>query len=313
MKYLVTGGAGFIGSTLVDELLFSNAEVICIDNFDDFYAEEIKYKNLQIASDYTNFRCLKMNLCDLESLDNLFRSQRFDAVFHLAARAGVRPSITYPRLYYENNVLGTLNLLEMMIKYSVKKMIFSSSSSVYGNNKKIPFEETDNVDNPISPYAATKKSCELLCYHYHYLYNLDIICARLFTVYGPRQRPDLAINKFTEFLLNDEEIQVFGDGSMKRDYTYINDIVNGLLKANSTLSGFEIINLGNSEPISILELIKMLEEITGKNAKLKFLPKPPGDVDITYADITKARKILGYNPVKKIEEGLSEFVKWKIG
>ena len=311
MKYLVTGGAGFIGSSLVDKLLFCGHEVIAIDNFDNFYSKSIKNDNLKNAISHKNFTLLKIDIKDQEGLDNCFRKNKINLIFHLAGRAGVRPSIENPKIYYENNVEGTLNLLEAMRKYSVKKMVFASSSSIYGNNTKLPFTENDLVDFPISPYAATKKACELLCHTYSHLYDIDIFCLRFFTVYGPRQRPDLAINKFTGLLMQNKEIPVYGNGNMKRDYTYIDDIVNGLLKALEVVKGFEIFNLGNSYPISLIDLIKLLEQNLSTKAKLKFIPQLPGDVDITYADISKAKEILSYNPLTKIEDGLIKFIQWK--
>ena len=311
MKYLVTGGAGFIGSSLVDKLLFCGHEVIVIDNFDNFYSKSIKNYNLENATSYNSFTLLKIDIKDQEGLDNCFQKNNIDLIFHLAGRAGVRPSIDNPKIYYENNVEGTLNLLEAMRKYGVNKMIFASSSSIYGNNSKLPFTENDLVDFPISPYAATKKACELLCHTYHHLYSIDIFCLRFFTVYGPRQRPDLAINKFTDLLLQNKEIPVYGNGNMKRDYTYIDDIVNGLLKAANLVKEFDIFNLGNSYPISIIDLIKLLENNLSTKAKLKFIPQLPGDVNITYADISKAKEILSYNPLTKIEDGLKKFIQWK--
>lgn len=311
MKYLVTGGAGFIGSKLIDNLLENGNEVVCIDSFDNYYSPEIKNKNIEKALSYRNFRLLKIDIKDQKELDSCFNKNDIDLVFHLAARAGVRPSIENPKVYYENNVSGTLNLLEAIRIHNVQKMVFASSSSIYGNNKKTPFSEDDKVDYPISPYAATKKSCELICHTYHHLYDLDIFCLRLFTVYGPRQRPDLAINKFTELIMRDEEIPLYGDGTMKRDYTYIDDIVSGFINAAERVNGFDIINLGNSYPISLIELIKLLEHNIGKKAKINFYPQQLGDVNITYADISKAKIILNYNPSINLQNGLTKFIQWK--
>lgn len=312
MRYLVTGGAGFIGSHLVDYLLKAGNDVVCLDNFDNFYSEEIKNKNITNAFTYKKFKLVRIDLNDVESLDTLFRQNDFDTIFHLASKAGVRPSILNPKDYYENNVLGTLNILEMVKKYSTtKKIVFTSSSSVYGNNNKVPFDENDNVDNPISPYAATKKAAELLCYNYHYLHDISIYCLRLFTVFGPRQRPDLAIHKFTNLMLNNEEIPVYGDGTMKRDYTYVSDIINGIVTAAERLNGFEIINLGNASPVSIIQLVKTLGEILGIEPNIKYLPQPAGDVDITFADVSKAQRLLDYKPTYPLHEGLIEFIKWK--
>lgn len=312
MKYLVTGGAGFIGSHLVDYLLKAGNDVVCLDNFDDFYSKDIKNKNLSNAINHSNFELKIIDIKDTAALDTLFLSYEFDTVFHLASKAGVRPSILYPKDYYENNVLGTLNILEMVKKYSTnKKIVFTSSSSVYGNNNEVPFNEKDNVDHPISPYAATKKAAELLCYNYHYLYNINIYCLRLFTVFGPRQRPDLAIHKFTDLILKNNEIPVYGDGTMKRDYTYVSDIVKGIVTASERIKGFEIINLGNASPVSIIQLLTTLSEILGLKPNIKYLDKPAGDVDITFADISKAQRLLDYKPEYPLYEGLIEFIKWK--
>lgn len=311
-NYLITGGAGFIGSHLVDELLAQGNTVICLDNFDDFYDPAIKKKNIKTALQDTKFKLVEGDIRDRTVLENCFRNDHIYMVIHLAARAGVRPSIEQPELYYDVNVKGTLTLLEVMKEYNIKKMIFASSSSVYGNNKKVPFSEDDNVDYPISPYAATKKACELMCYNYFHLYNFGIFCLRFFTVYGPRQRPEMAIHNFSKRIFNEEKISLFGDGNSKRDYTYIDDIISGIISAIDNLKGFEIINLGNSETIALPDLVKKLEGIINKKAETEWLPKQPGDVDITYADINKAGKMLGYNPEFPINEGLKKFIEWLI-
>jgi len=308
--YLITGGAGFIGSHLVDKLLDQGNNIICLDNFDDFYDPEIKRNNIKEASKNTGFQLTEGDIRDRKTLDNCFRNGNIDTVIHIAARAGVRPSIEKPELYYDVNVRGTLTLLEAMKEYDVKKMIFASSSSVYGNNKKVPFSEDDNVDFPISPYAATKKTCELMCHNYHHLYGFNIFCLRFFTVYGPRQRPEMAIHDFARKIINGDKITLFGDGNSKRDYTYIDDIISGITGAIDNLEGYEIINLGNSDTITLNDLVRMLEHATGEKAITERLPKQPGDVDITYADITKARNLLGYNPQYPVERGLIEFVDW---
>ena len=310
MKYLVTGGAGFIGSHLIDRLLSDGHSVICIDNFDNFYDPSIKWQNIKYALKNKNFKLIQGDIRDKSILKSCFKKNEIDIVIHLAARAGVRPSIEQPELYYDVNVIGTLRLLETMREFNIKKMIFASSSSVYGNNKKVPFSETDNVNFPISPYAATKKAGELLCYTYHHLYNFDVFCLRLFTVYGPRQRPEMAIHLFTRNLLEDKPIKMFGDGSSKRDYTFIDDIIDGIIASLETLKGYEIINLGESKTISLANLISIIEKITSKNACIEKLSVQPGDVLITYADISKAKNLLGYNPNISIEQGIRQFVDW---
>jgi UDP-glucuronate 4-epimerase len=313
MKYkniLVTGGAGFIGSNLIEHLLKKGMQVICLDNLDPYYSIEVKKKNIEIASKSPEYTFLKADILDSKALANCFEKNHIDIVVHLAAKAGVRPSLMDPKGYYDVNVSGTLNLLETMKTFGVKKMVFASSSSVYGNNTKIPFSETDIVDFPISPYAATKKAGELLCHTYHHLYDFDIFCLRFFTVYGPRQRPDLAIYKFTKAILNGEPIPFYGDGSNKRDYTHITDIINGIEGTLDNLSGFEILNLGESTPISLSELVQYLEEFTGGKAQLNKLPLQQGDVNITYADIEKAINLIGYSPKMDIQEGLKGFVHW---
>lgn len=310
MKILITGGAGFIGSSVTDKLLEQNHSVICLDNFDTFYDPLIKRQNINNALSNKNYLLIESDIRDQKFLDAFFSDNKVDIVIHIAARAGVRPSIAKPDLYYDVNINGTLTLLEAMRKADIKKMIFASSSSVYGNNKKIPFSETDNVDYPISPYAATKKAGELLCHTYHHLYAFDIFCLRFFTAYGPRQRPEMAIHMFAKNILNQKPIKMFGDGSTKRDYTYIEDIVSGLIGAINNLKGYEVINLGESQTISLSALIVMLENKIGKKAIIKNCPEQPGDVMITSADISKAKKYLQYSPKTSIEEGINKFVDW---
>jgi len=309
-KYLVTGGAGFIGSHLVDKLLSEGNSVVTIDNFDDFYPKEVKLSNTLDASRKSNFRLVEGDIRDVNLLDKIFSEEAFDVVIHLAAKAGVRPSIENSAEYYDVNISGTVSLLEAMKKSNHKNLIFASSSSIYGNSKHIPFSEADFVGYPISPYAATKKSGELICHTYHHLHNFNVFCLRFFTVYGPRQRPDLAIHKFTKKIMNGEAIPVFGDGSSKRDYTYIDDIIQGIKLAIDNLDGFEIINLGESRTIKLIELIEIIENEVGKKASVEFLPFQPGDVELTYADISKAKKILNYNPTYAIEDGIKNFVEW---
>ena len=309
-KILVTGSAGFIGSNLTDTLLKSGNQVLGIDNFDPYYNRSTKENNIKISLQYPDFKFNEGDITDIFFLDKCFKEFMPDVLVHLAAKAGVRPSLVNPRDYYEINVIGTLNLLEAMRKYDVKKMIFASSSSVYGNNTKVPFSETDNVDYPISPYAASKKAGELLCYSYHHLYNFDIFCLRFFTVYGPRQRPDLAIHKFTKALFEETPIPFYGTGLTKRDYTHIDDIIQGILNSLDRLIGYEIFNIGESKTIMLSDLIKLLEKFTKRKAKLNYLPLQAGDVEQTFADISKARKNLDYVPKISIEKGLEDFVKW---
>ena len=309
-NYLVTGGAGFIGSHFVDMLLSEGNNVTTIDNFDNFYSRDVKLKNIATALTFDTFQLVEGDIRDRKILDDLFSNNYFDVVVHLAAKAGVRPSIEDPEGYYDVNINGTLNILEAMKAYDIKKMIFASSSSVYGNNEKVPFSESDVVDFPISPYAATKKSGELLCHTYHHLYDFKINCLRFFTVYGPRQRPDLAINKFTKKIMNGETIEMFGDGTTKRDYTYIDDIIQGIKLAIDNLNGFEVFNLGESRTIMLKDLINLIENEIGEEAIIEKLPLQPGDVEQTYADISKARELLKYDPQYEIEEGIKNFIEW---
>ncbi|MPQ32162.1 NAD-dependent epimerase/dehydratase family protein [Clostridium estertheticum] len=319
---LVTGGAGFIGSNLCDYLLKNNNKIIIVDNFNDFYNPLIKRNNItkiqnsmkinNITGD--NLIIKEGDIRDTIFLTKIFSLYKIDIVIHLAAMAGVRPSIINPFLYNEVNMTGTLNLLDLCNKYKINKFIFASSSSVYGNNEKLPFTESDPVDSPISPYGATKKSGELLCHVYSHLYGFNIACLRFFTVYGPRQRPDLAIYKFTESILKGNEISIFGDGTTKRDYTYIDDIVQGIDKAITwTIEGnnkYEIFNLGDSTTIMLKYMIERIEIELGTKAIIKYLPMQPGDVNITYANISKSKEILGYKPITNFDYGIHKFVKW---
>jgi UDP-glucuronate 4-epimerase len=310
MNLLVTGGAGFIGSHLTERLLKEGHRVMVLDNFDEFYDPALKRRNLRRALQDSKFRLIEGDLRDPGLLDKIFREEKIDGVTHLAARAGVRPSIQHPLLYAEVNIRGTLNLLEACKQHGIKRLVFASSSSVYGNNPKVPFAESDAVDNPISPYAATKKAGELLCHTYHHLYGLHIACLRYFTVYGPRQRPEMAIHQFTRLICEGKTVPLFGDGSSRRDYTYIDDAVAGTMGALFRSTGYEIYNIGESQTISLIELIQTLEQRVGKKALIEYLPAQPGDVDRTYADIRKASEGLGYRPQTKIQEGLSRFVRW---
>ena len=309
MKVLVTGAAGFIGSHLCERLLADGRHVVGVDNFDDFYDPAIKRRNIAECQKDDNFRLMEADIRDSGAMDKAV-GDGIDIIVHLAARAGVRPSIAKPVLYADVNINGTLVLLEAARAHKVSKFIFGSSSSVYGNNKKVPFCEEDNVDFPISPYAATKKACELLCHTYHHLYEIDITALRFFTVYGPRQRPDLAIHKFARLIEADKSIPIFGDGTMQRDFTYISDIINGVVAAMAKCGGWRIYNLGESRPICVNDLVGELEKALGKKAERQYLPPQPGDVERTFADVTRAVNELGYKPATKIEDGLAEFVEW---
>ena len=310
MSILVTGGAGFIGSHLCETLLRNGRDVIALDNFDDFYDPAVKRTGLSACCDSKRFQLVEGDIRSADCVESLLRANSVDMIVHLAARAGVRPSIEQPLLYQDVNIGGTMVLLEAARKLDVSKFIFASSSSVYGNNEKTPFSESDNVDFPISPYAATKKAGELICHTYHHLYGLDITCLRFFTVYGPRQRPDLAIHKFARLIESGQPIPVFGDGSMMRDHTYIDDIIDGVVRAMDRCGGFHIYNLGESKPISLTDLIASLESALGKKARIERLPVPPGDVERTYADLSLAQAELGYEPKTHLVDGLTQFVAW---
>lgn len=310
MNVLVTGGAGFIGSHLVERLLQEEHRVICLDNFDPFYDPALKRSNLALARQNSRFRLFEGDLRDPGLIEKIFQEEEIDLVAHLAARAGVRPSVKEPALYAEVNIRGTIHLLEACRKNGVGRFVFASSSSVYGNNSKVPFSEEDPVDNPISPYAATKKSGELLCHTYHHLYGVDIACLRYFTVYGPRQRPEMAIHHFTRSIDEGKKISIFGDGESLRDYTYIDDAIEGTLGALFREHGYQIYNLGESQTIRLSQLIQVIEDQIGKKAIIEHFPEQPGDVKHTYADIRKARERLGYNPQTNIREGVARFVHW---
>jgi UDP-glucuronate 4-epimerase len=313
MRILVTGGAGFIGSHLCERLVATGHEVIAFDNFNDYYDPAIKRRNLVSLADNPAFTLVIGDLRDREAVQQTLRRYPSDGVVHLAAMAGVRPSIENPLLYSDVNVGGTMNLLEACRVTGVKNLLFASSSSVYGNNPKTPFSEDDRVDNPISPYAATKKAGELLCHTYHHLFGMSILCLRFFTVYGPRQRPDLAIHKFIRLIGDGRPVPVFGTGSTRRDYTYIDDILGGVLKALDyvqTGNRFDVFNLGESRTITLKEMIDTIESVMQKPAHREFHPLQPGDVEITYADITKSRNILGYDPRTGFREGVEREVEW---
>jgi len=311
-RILVTGGAGFIGSHLVDRLLATDVEhITVVDDFNDFYNPEIKRDNIRHHLKDARYQLAEVDIRDQEALEQALANKQFDCVVHLAARAGVRPSLTQPQLYNETNVTGTLNLLEFARQYGIKQFVFGSSSSVYGINAKVPFSEDDPIRQPISPYAATKGAGELLCHTYSHLYGIRCICLRFFTVYGPRQRPDLAIHKFARLISEGKPIPVFGDGTARRDYTYVDDIIEGVVAAiNYDKTDYEVINLGESRTVELRELIALLEKELDAHAIIDRQPPQPGDVPQTYADITRARQLLGYNPVTQIEEGLRKFVDW---
>lgn len=312
-KVLVTGGAGFIGSHLVGRLLKRGDAVVVVDNMDDFYDPAVKRSNLEEAGALSaGARCeiVEADIRDRAALDALFARHSFEVVVHLAARAGVRPSIQDPLLYQEVNVRGTANLLESCRASGVGKFVFGSSSSVYGDSTDVPFSESARVDRPVSPYAATKVAGELICFTYHHLFGIDAFCLRFFTVYGPRQRPEMAIHKFARLIMEGRPIPRFGDGRTERDYTYIDDILDGLVKAIDRVSGYGIFNLGESKRVSLTGLIEILEREIGQKAVVDALPEQPGDVRMTFADITRAREHLGYDPRVGIEEGVRRFVGW---
>jgi len=310
---LVTGGAGFIGSHLCEYLLNSDHKVVCVDNFNNFYEPGIKEQNISAVINRKDFKLVKADIRDKYKLADVFKESKPDLVIHLAAMPGVRPSIIDPFLYFDVNVNGTLTILETMRRFSVFRMVFASSSSVYGNNSKIPFSESDPADSPISPYASSKRACELLCSTYHSLYQFDIFCLRFFTVYGPRQRPDLAIHSFTNKILDDRPIQIYGDGNSFRDYTYIDDALQGIGNSISRLKGFNIYNIGESRKVLLSEVIETIENTLGKKAIREFLPFQAGDVNATYADVSKAMKELDYKPSFDFKKGIAEFIKWKLG
>ncbi len=309
MKILVTGAAGFIGSHLCERLLAEGSSVIGLDNLDPFYAREFKEENLRILGKHGGFT---FHESDIRSPDlgDIVGSEKPDMIVHLAAMAGVRPSIEDPEKYISVNVGGTYNLLDAARKNDVGSFIFASSSSVYGGNRKLPFSETDGVDNPVSPYAATKKAGELLCHTYHHLYGMDVTCLRFFTVYGPRQRPEMAVYSFTEKIFGGEKVPLFSMGKSKRDYTFIDDIVEGIVLSMNNMGGYRIYNLGESKVTDLLELVSIIERATGKKARAELLPHQPGDMMVTYADVSRAREELGYNPKWSVEKGIEVFVDW---
>lgn len=312
--YLITGVAGFIGSSLSEKLLKQENKVVGIDNFCDFYNPQIKENNIKELLKNSKFKLYRNDIRNRQNLKKMFDENQIDVVMHLAAMAGVRPSIENPILYQEVNCTGTQNILEEMREHNVKNLVMASSSSVYGNCKEVPFREDMIVDYAISPYAATKKANEVMTHVYHKLFNMNVIMLRFFTVYGPKQRPDLAINKFTRLMLENKEIPMFGDGTTSRDYTYIDDIVDGIIKSCKyslqNKNVYEILNLGNSEPVTLKEMIDTIGKILNIKPKIKKLPMQPGDVDRTYADINKANKLIGYKPQVTFEDGIENFINW---
>ena len=310
MKVLITGGAGFIGSHTTAALLNRGDQVVCLDNFNDFYSPQRKRKNIAEFLGNPNYRLYEGDIRDQKRLEEVFAREKPDKVIHIAAMAGVRPSIQRPLLYEEVNVKGTLNMLEAARRHQVTHFLFASSSSVYGGQEKVPFSEDDPIARPISPYAATKAAGELLCHTYHHLYGLHVTCLRFFTVYGPKGRPDMAPYLFTQWIFEETELKMFGDGTTSRDYTYIDDIVSGVVAALDADLGYEIINLGNSQTVALRDLIALVEALVGKKARIVPLPMQPGDVPHTWADISKARRLLGYDPRTPIEEGMKHFVAW---
>jgi UDP-glucuronate 4-epimerase len=309
---LVTGGAGFIGSHLIDKLLSMGDRVTVLDNFNDYYNPDRKRLNIQEHLKHTQYRIVEGDLRDDASLQEVFSHGAFDGVVHLAAMAGDRPSLSQAAYYMEVNINGTQKLLDRIAEYCPKaRLAFGSSSSVYGGRSGESFKETDRVDQPFSPYAASKAAGELICYSAHHTNNLQVVCLRFFTVFGPRQRPDLAIHKFCKLISNGQPIEVYGDGSTKRDYTFVGDIVDGIIGALTyDLPGYDIINLGRSEPVVLMDMIRCLEKHIGKTAEIVHLPMQTGDVPFTYASIEKARRVLNYEPKVTFDEGIKRFVDW---
>ena len=307
---LVTGGAGFIGSNLVDRLLGQGERVVVVDDFNEHYSPAIKRHNVAGVLDHPDYTLVEGDLRDLDTVKGVFGSHSFDRVVHLAARANARSSLLDPLLYEEVNVLGTLNLLSVCRDIELQNILVASSSSVYGNSTRVPYKEDDLADRPVSPYAATKRSVELHCHTYSKLYGLPISCFRFFTVYGPRQRPDMAFHIFARHIASGEPIKMYGDGTTLRDYTYISDIVDGLAAALETPREFEIVNLGNTKTVSLSRALEVVQEAMGQKATIEVMPEQPGDVRLTNADIGKARELYGYAPKVDVEEGMQHFADW---
>lgn len=314
MNILITGGAGFIGSTLADKLLkIESNNVIVIDNFNDYYSTTLKEKNIKHNLDNKNYKLYRGDICDKNLLSKIFEENQIDVVVHIAASAGVRPSIENPLSYVKNNIEGTVNIVEVMKENGIKKIVFASSSSIYGNCKEEIFSEDLKVSEPISPYAASKSACEQFLYTYSKLFDIQVVALRFFTVFGPRQRPDLAIRKFIDLIKENKPIPVYGDGTTIRDYTYVDDIVDGIISAiNYNDTPYEIINLGGGAPVSLNQMIETIEKVLNKKATIEHLPMQLGDVNKTAADITKAKKLLNYNPKTSFKEGIIKFIEWEI-
>ncbi len=307
---LVTGGAGFIGSHLVDRLLAQGERVTVLENFNDFYDPAIKRLNIASHLEHANYSLVEGDLRDADMVNQTFQADSFDEVIHLAAMAGVRPSLENPTLYYDVNLIGSMNLMEAMRVHEVRQFLFVSSSSVYGNNKKVPFAESDPVDHPISPYAATKKAGELMAHTYHHLYGVKTASLRFFTVYGPRQRPEMAIHKFIDKISRGEEIEVFAEGKSCRDYTYVDDIIEGVMACRAADYDYEVFNLGRSDTVVLSDLVRKIESGLGRKARICMKPTQPGDVSQTYADINKAKRLLGFDPKVSIDDGLRRSMDW---
>jgi UDP-glucuronate 4-epimerase len=306
----LTGGAGFIGSHLTRHLLARGDRITVLDDFNDFYDPALKRINVAEFEQQEGYTLIEGDIRDGGMIDTLFAREGFDGVIHLAARAGVRPSLEQPLLYEETNCIGTIHLLEAARRHGPQTFTFGSSSSVYGINKKVPFSETDEINQPISPYATTKRTGELLCFNYHHLYGLKTSCLRFFTVFGPSQRPEMAIAKFTDLLARGETIPMYGDGESRRDYTFVDDIVDGIIGAYDLAPGFEIFNLGGADTTRLVDLIHWIAEELAVEPRIQYLPDQPGDVPITYADISKAADLIGYSPKIPIREGLKRYVDW---
>lgn len=310
MRVLVTGGAGFIGSHVVERLLSDGHRVVVVDNFDDFYDPAIKQLNLAQAGESDRFTLHRVDIRERARLEQVFGAESPEAVVHLAARAGVRPSLANPQLYESVNVAGTLSVLDMSRRFGVERIVFASSSSVYGENEKVPFSEDDRVDGPISPYAVTKRAGELLCYSYHHLYKLNIFCVRIFTAQGPRCRPDLALAKFVRLIDAGQPVPVYGDGGSSRDYTYVGDTADGIVRALERCAGWRIYNLGCGRAVKLTEMVETVGQAMGKPVRVERVANQPGDVAVTWADISRARRELGYEPATSLAEGARQYVRW---
>lgn len=312
MKILITGGAGFIGSSLVDRLLAEGNEVVVIDNLNEFYNPELKKNNMKLHQTNPYYKFYNVDITEFDHIKEVFLKEKPTHIIHLAAWAGVRPSINNPILYENVNVIGTFNLLELCKSMEIVNFVFASSSSVYGTNSKVPFSEDDPINQPISPYAVTKRAGELHCYTYSTLYDIPISCLRFFTVYGPRQRPEMAIHKFSRMIDRGQRLTMFGNGLTKRDYTYIDDIVEGILGVLVNPRPFEIYNIGNSSTVELRRLIEILEDGLGKKANIEILEEQPGDVPITFSDISKLNQHVGFKPKVSIEKGIESFLRWYV-